>query len=594
MNSILQPAPDWQGFRERGWNAFGLPSHSKTPNAPWKRWQTERSSLEDHRRWEAEGCNAAIVTGSASGLLVLDCDTPEAIAEAERLGINGAPSVKTAKGAHYYFAHPGGQIGNRAGLLPGMDLRGDGGFVVAPGSIHPSGVRYEWQTPPDGDLPPVPRWLLDAVTQKPSEAAPAAPPKKPPTYASPYGLAALRSEIETMRAAPEGTRNHQLNKSAFALAQLAASGDVAESEATAELRQAALEAGLEPDEVDTTLASGWKAGLASPRIGRAHKPLVLPGIISATDLIAKTFAPLQWIIPNLLPEGLALLAGKPKAGKSFFTLQICLAVSSGDYSSLGGGQGFQGDVIYFALEDSERRLKDRLLAMTLGQAPTRLEFSTAAPRINEGFVEEAVQWCEAKANPRLIVIDTFRIVKPAGKGGQQVYDQDAQALAPLLDFVRTRPGLCLLVIHHVRKMDSDDPFDTISGSTGLTGVCDTLMVLRKDPLGASLFGQGRDLEPFEKALERDLRTGGWIIKGDPVPKAKTGERQELLDLLVSAAGPMPLAKLASATGKGADGTRHLLKGLIEEGHIHQPRHGMYALTKDQIPQFTPFVDISIF
>lgn len=598
MNLPPRPSPDWQAFRERGWNAFGLPPRAKMPNAPWKHWQTKRPSLEDQRRWQSEGCNVAIVTGSISGLLVLDCDTPEAIAEAERLGTNGAPSVKTAKGAHFYFAHPGWHVGNKVGFLPGMDLRCDGGFVAAPGSIHPSGVRYEWQTPPNGDLPPAPSWLLEALRPKPPEAAPA-PSIKPATHASPYGQAALQSEIEAMRAAPEGTRNHQLNKSAFALAQLAASGDVAEHEATAELRQAALEAGLEPDEVDATLASGWEAGLTKPRISRADKLLVLPSIISATELVAKTFAPLQWIIPDRLPEGLAMLAGKPKAGKSFLTLQICFAVSSGDYSPFGRGQGVQGNVIYFALEDNERRLQDRLLKMTLGQAPARLEFSTVAPRIDQGFVDAAERWCDSRPNPRLIVVDTFRAVKPAGKAGRSVYDEDAQALAPLLDFARTRPGLCVLVIHHTRKMDSDDPFEMISGSTGLTGICDSLMVLRKDALGATLFGQGRDMEGYEISLERDLRTGGWIIGGAVGPKASTPDRQVLLDLVAKADAPLTLAELAQATGKKNDATRHILKPLIDEGLICQPRRGNYALADQsaQYPQFAqlePEIDTSIF
>lgn len=598
MNTAQQPCPDWQGFRARGWSAFGLLPRTKKPASPWKRFQTERPSLEDQRRWQAEGCNAAIVTGTASGVLVLDCDTPEAIAEAERLGTNGAPKAKTAKGAHFYFAHPGGQVSNKTGFLPGMDLRGDGGFVVAPGSIHPSGARYEWEIPPAGELPTVPGWLSEALRPKPAQAPPAAPIKSTAS-ASPYSLAALQSEIEAMRIAPEGTRNHQLNKSAFALAQLAASGDVSENEAAAELRQAALEAGLEPDEVEATLASGWRAGLANPRAKNAPKPLVVPSIIRATDLVAKTFAPLQWIIPDLLPEGLALLAGKPKAGKSFLTLQICLAVSSGDYSSFGGGLRTQGDVIYFALEDSERRLKDRLMQMTLGQVPARLDFSTTSPRIDQGFVEAAERWCNAKPKPRLMVVDTFRAVKPSGKVSRSAYDDDAQALAPLLDFVRARPGLCLLVIHHVRKMESDDPFEMISGSTGLTGVCDSLMVLRNQPLGTSLFGQGRDMEGYEISLERDLRTGGWIIGGAVGPKAKTPERQTLLDLLTEADGPLSLAELAAAVGKKNDATRHVLKPLIDEGLVHQPSRGFYALATQsvQYPQFAQFeqeIDISIF
>lgn len=603
MSLALHPDPDWQGFRARGWNAFALPPRTKRPASSWKQYQTERPSLDDQRRWQAEGCNAAIVTGIVSRLLVLDCDTPEAIAEAERLGTNGAPSVKTAKGVHFYFAHPGGQVGNKARFIPGMDLRGDGGFVVAPGSIHPSGARYEWQKPPEGDLPPAPGWLLDAVTLKPPEAAPAAPRIKPAIHASPYGQAALQSEIEAMRAAPEGTRNHQLNKSAFALAQLAASGDVAENEATAELRLAALETGLEQDEVETTLASGWRAGQANPRAdrivaapaaARAAQTPSPPLIIRGDELAAMHFSPLQWAIPGILPEGMTLLAGKPKAGKSFLSIQMVAAVATGDCSMFGAPDMEPGDVLYLALEDSPRRLQKRARDIRMGPISARTHFATTWPRFDQVGIEMLAQWHDAHPSARLIIIDTLRAIKAPAKGRQSAYDEDASSVAPLHEFTKSRPGLAVLVIHHTRKQESSDVFDLISGTRGLSGVFDTLMVLSHDALGnATLSAQGRDLESYSKALERDLRTGGWRFVGEALPRAKTGERQELLDLLTQAGVPVALGQLAESVRKKSDTTHRLLAGLAAEGLVCQPRHGMYALTHST-HSISEEIDVSIF
>jgi hypothetical protein len=118
-----------------------------------------------------------------------------------------------------------------------------------------------------------------------------------------------------------------------------------------------------------------------------------------------------------------------------------------------------------------------------------------------------------------------------------------------LEFVRRRPGLAIVVVHHVRKAEAVDVFDTISGTYCLTGVFDTLMVRTRRDEGAKLAAQGRDLDGYEKALERDSRTGGWIVKREVVPLAKTGERQELLNLLAKAEGPLVLAEIAEAVGK---------------------------------------------
>src|SRR5690606_37887295 len=114
----------------------------KLPLGRWKPFQQVRASDETIAQWAGRESNIGIVTGAVSGLLVLDLDNADAVGEAERRGIPDTVAVKTANGLHYFFAHPGGTIGNRAGIFPGADIRGDGGYVVAPGSIHPSGTPY--------------------------------------------------------------------------------------------------------------------------------------------------------------------------------------------------------------------------------------------------------------------------------------------------------------------------------------------------------------------------------------------------------------------------------------------------------------------
>ncbi len=148
----------------------------------------------------------------------------------------------------------------------------------------------------------------------------------------------------------------------------------------------------------------------------------------------------------------------------------------------------------------------------------------------------------------------------------------------MLELAKATPGLCILVVHHTRKAEADDAFDTISGTFGLTGVADTLLVFGKHGEGAKLEAQGRDLESFEKAFRRDPITGGWLLTGDAPNMAKTSERQAILDELGEAEGkPLSTSQIAKALGKSQANASHLLKRLLGEGQVVKAGYGKWKL-----------------
>ncbi len=160
---------------------------------------------------------------------VIDLDGEAAIdalekARAGRERLRG-PVVKTGMGYHYLVLPTG--LGNRAGILPGVDFRGRGGYIVAPPSLHPDGHRYQWINPLLDDLAPAPAWLLELMTP---ERVVNGSNRVRVTTPSAYGRVALRRELERLSQATEGTRNHALNKAAFALGQLVAIGALDEGE----------------------------------------------------------------------------------------------------------------------------------------------------------------------------------------------------------------------------------------------------------------------------------------------------------------------------------------------------------------------------
>lgn len=234
----------WAVPLDLGFSIFPVEHRGKRPLGAWKAYQTHPPTRDQVRRWASSTSNVGIATGAVSGLLVLDLDSDEAVREAKRRGIPDTITVRTGKGLHVYFAHPGGVIGNRAGILPGVDIRGDGGYVVAPGSVHESGAVYAWENEPgDFGLAPPPAWLCMLLN----------------------GNALIDREAAKVRSAPAGKRNDQLNRSAFRVGQEAANGNIPPDAAFAALGRAALDNGLEPDEIEKTLGSGLGAGRRNPR-----------------------------------------------------------------------------------------------------------------------------------------------------------------------------------------------------------------------------------------------------------------------------------------------------------------------------------------
>ena len=158
------------------WSVIPIEPRGKRPLIPWEVYQHRRPEVPEIAEWFARwpDANIAIVTGVVSGLVVLDLDPRhDAEASLEQLQRVHGPLADTVEaltgggGRHLYFAHPGSITHNRVGIAPGIDLRGDGGYVVAPPSIHATGEPYRWTHPPDVRYPaPLPGWLLHSAPQE--------------------------------------------------------------------------------------------------------------------------------------------------------------------------------------------------------------------------------------------------------------------------------------------------------------------------------------------------------------------------------------------------------------------------------------------
>jgi putative DNA primase/helicase len=299
--------------------------------------------------------------------------------------------------------------------------------------------------------------------------------------------------------------------------------------------------------------------------------------ITAKDLAAKTFSPPRWAIPDLLPEGVIILAGKPKTGKSWLALNVAVAVATGG-KALGKIQVEQGEVLYLAMEDSERRLQARLEKIVFDSPPENLHFLTARdfPPLRKGGLEALDTWLTNKPEARLVIIDTLGRVKPPRGRKTDSYEHDTAIIA-VLQTIAHNHNLALIVVHHTKKVETDDFVENVSGTFALTGAADCIAVLmRKDRKAADavLKITGRDVPDTEKALKFHSDMGSWEILGEAQEYAVTQERQEILSVLRER-GPKTPAQLANIIEKSRGSVKMILSRMKDSGLVKVNSEGLY-------------------
>ena len=296
-----------------------------------------------------------------------------------------------------------------------------------------------------------------------------------------------------------------------------------------------------------------------------------PNIITAAMLGTMDFPDPKWDIDGIVPEGVTLLAGKPKMGKSWLAMNFGIAVASGG-KALNDIQVLEGDVLYLSLEDNHRRLKKRLKKMLPdGKLPDRLHLATDWPKVGEGCRDHIAQWLDDHPGARVVIIDTLKKIRP-DRGKRDLYDADYEIGAALQELSHQR-GIAILVIHHLRKSEAlDDPMDMISGSTGLTGAVDGMLVLARTrgDADATLVIDGRDIEdnsPLGLSFDPDMAIWKLLGRGEEFQLSKS--RREVLAAIRDAEYPPTIKEIAKTTDHSYENVRKLVQRMEADGDIRQ-------------------------
>ena len=266
--------------------------------------------------------------------------------------------------------------------------------------------------------------------------------------------------------------------------------------------------------------------------------------INAEELLSRPLPPTWFIIDRLLPQGLHILAGAPKVGKSWLALWLCLQVAQG--ASVWDFPTHGGTVLYLCLEDSLTRIQSRLFQIT-DDAPEALHFTTIAAGIDEGLEEQLTNFLAQHPDTSLVVIDTLQRIRNTNDRGNP-YANDYRDIS-VLKALADKYHIAILLIHHVRKLRSDDPMDMISGTNGISGATDTNFVLMKTSRSentATLYCTGRDIVYRELRLEFDSETHLWNLLSNDSPQTVQPDAR-LLSLLSEVLRQQPAISVPAAT-----------------------------------------------
>ena len=239
----------------------------------------------------------------------------------------------------------------------------------------------------------------------------------------------------------------------------------------------------------------------------SDKELTPLSVVDGKSLLSMEVEPLKFIISRFMPTGLHMLAGSPKVGKSWLALWLCHQVSTG--APVWAFETLQCGALYISLEDTLDRLHFRLSRIT-DNGSEQSYFAVTADNLSGQFVAQLEAFMRDYPDTGLIVIDTFQRIRDCTveKNG---YANDYAEIEKIKG-VADRHRIAVLLVHHLRKMPDSDPFNMVSGSTGIIGAVDSLYVLEKESRTdskARLHVTGRDIEDMQILLEFDRDTSVW-------------------------------------------------------------------------------------
>ncbi|GAA4422030.1 AAA family ATPase [Actinokineospora soli] len=297
---------------------------------------------------------------------------------------------------------------------------------------------------------------------------------------------------------------------------------------------------------------------------------------TADELMAADFPEPKWAVRGVICEGVNLIAGPPKVGKSWLSLGLGLDIAAGN-PAFGSIATDPGPVLYLALEDTARRLQSRMGKLLSGRrAPRGLTLATECPPLAEGGDKAIAGWLDRHDDARMVVIDVLQKVRGGEKSASSQYAADYAAIGRVKR-IADHYGIAVLVVTHVRKQGADDFLQTVSGTNGIAGAADAVLVLDRARGNADghLHVTGRDVEENEYALAFDPAHGAWtMLDGPAIDHMVSDTRGAILRYLREHQGTGPKT-IAAATDQPYDNVKRTCARMADAGQLTRDGTGRY-------------------
>lgn len=531
----------------------------KVPLIKWVQYRNEIATPEQIKAWfkQFPNMNIGVVTGAISGIVVIDVEKDGSV--------EGLPITATAKtgggGWHFYYKHPNRPIGNSARkIAPLTDVRGDGGYVVLPPSIHASGNSYEWSIPPEDGFSDIPPELLERITDDTPTSTP-----------SPSGVV-LEGERNDTATRYVGRILHHLPPDLWDTTGWAGLKDWNTRLAKPELSENELK------DIFTSIKGREHAGRGSVSTGQqvSFKPFTLD------ELYQEKFPAERWVVKDLIPFGtITALTGESNSYKTFFTQSMAASVIAGS-AFLGHFETTKGKVLVIDEENHRKHIKERYESLGISATSDIVFLSQEGIRIDEPEHIAKLRELLNKEKPSLVILDSLVRLHSGEENSATEIAKAFSGIRKLIDSDRA-----IILIHHHRKPQKHgkkNSGQSIRGSSDILAAVDTHLALERNETELSVQQTKMRLQPELKPFKVNL-----VLTPDGgVSFAYQGEDTTENDLLLEAytaitatlkesAEPLTIEVLADETDLTITRVRMAIKDLLKSKEIVLARTGAHGI-----------------
>lgn len=503
-------------YKSIGWSPFPLSKGSKIPTAAWKKYQTETASEDEIMLlWEPEPeANIGIATGKISGFFVFDIDAKHGRSSKE-FQIPPTVCARTGGGGgHYYFKYFGEHMPNSVGSLfgVGVDVRADGGLVVAPPSLHASGNFYEWiVSPDDTEIAEAPEWLKEKLFSE-------------------KGKTESQFDIKEIMGAQHGSRNDNIHRLACSLYSKGYPDEDVVFIASQINRTYNPPLGQhsedKPGEFEKTLISA-KNFIASEETSGCKKTANIPHLWTMGEILSHDFGEEEWLVESLISkQGMTAISGNPGDYKTWVTIHVALCMSR-DVPVFNRFKAAQGGVLVIDEEDHLRLLKKRLELLGARETDNIHYLSQNGIKVDDEVERDHIVEIVKEKNIKLLILDS--LVRVHGQD-----ENDAKGMAKVFSNLQKilHAGASILFTHHHRKQGfgKNNPGQNMRGSSDILAAVDCHITVEKKQdeerliIKQTKLRQAELLPSFEVSiLKGEFGPSGFEYAGDHDDKKEKAE-----------------------------------------------------------------------